>query len=101
MEFGLNEIDVAKLNKVFSEFPVIDEVVIYGSRAKGNFRNGSDIDITLKGDIDLETLNKISAKLDDLLLPYLIDLSIFRQISNSDLVDHIHRIGKVFYKRRS
>ena len=72
---------------------------MYGSRAKGNYTAGSDIDITLKGEeLDLEQLNKINIDLDDLLLPYTFDLSILHQIANPDLIEHIERVGKVFYK---
>ena len=76
----------------------IDEAILYGSRAKGNFKNGSDIDITLVGnDLNLSTINKIELELDDLLLPYTFDISIYHRISNPQLTDHIDRIGKIFY----
>lgn len=85
--------------RVFQSFPAVEEVVLYGSRAKGNYRPGSDIDLTLKGEgLTLKILNKISNSLDDLLLPYTFDLSIFAQIDNNDLVDHINRVGKVVYQ---
>jgi len=71
---------------------------LYGSRAKGNFKNGSDIDLTLKGDnISLTVLNSIVNQIDDLLLPYSFDLSIFNKITNPDLIEHISRVGLVFY----
>ncbi len=72
---------------------------LYGSRALGSYREGSDIDLTLLGEIDLTTLNHISLKLDDLLLPYEIDLSVFDEIENAELREHIQRVGKVFYQR--
>lgn len=45
--FGLKEATIKKIWAVFSEYPLVAKVVIYGSRAKGNFKNGSDIDLTL------------------------------------------------------
>jgi predicted nucleotidyltransferase len=99
LRFGLKNETINLINSVFSKFPSINEAIIYGSRAKGNYRDGSDIDISLKGaDINLDTLNSISLQLDDTLLPYIIDLSIFHQIDNKELVEHIKRAGKVFYK---
>ena len=78
----------------------MEEAILYGSRAKGNERPGSDIDLTLNGpNLNLQVINRISRELDDLLLPYTIDLSVFRQISNSDLLDHIERVGQVFYRK--
>ncbi len=101
MKFGLKENTVQKIQHVFSVFPEVDEAVLYGSRAKGNYKPGSDVDLTLKGkDINLSVLNKISLQLDDLLLPYTFDLSIYRHIDNSDLIDHIKRIGISFYKKQ-
>lgn len=98
--FGLKEDTLKKIITILSSFPQVDEAVIYGSRAKGNHKPGSDIDITLKGDhLTLRELNKISLMIDDLLLPYQCDLSIFSHISNPDLIDHINRIGKTMHKK--
>jgi type I restriction enzyme S subunit len=95
---GLDQQAISKINDVFRLFPEINEVILYGSRAMGNFKPYSDIDLTLKGkNLDLSIQQKIETQLDDLLLPYKIDLSIFHQIQNQDLVDHISRVGKKFY----
>ena len=100
MDFGLKDETIDKIKAVFDEFSQVDQAILYGSRAKGNFRNSSDIDLTLKGEgLNLEIVNSIGLKLDDLLLPYTFDLSIFKQISNPDLVEHIERVGKVFYQK--
>jgi len=75
-------------------------VLIYGSRAKGNFKPGSDIDFTLKGEkLTHNILSRINTKLDDLLLPCIFDTSLFNSIDNKELLDHISRVGKVFYKK--
>ncbi len=67
MRYGLKENIIQKINSVFSSFPEINEVIIYGSRAKGNYKEGSDIDLTLNGyNLTLPILNKINMKLDDL-----------------------------------
>lgn len=102
MRFGLKEKTIQKIQNVFAAFPEVDEAVLYGSRAKGNYRPGSDIDLTLKGDnLNLPVLNKISLQLDDLLLPYTFDLSVYRHLDNSALIDHISRVGVSFYKREN
>lgn len=100
LRFGLKESTIDKINHVFAAYPQIKQVVLYGSRAKGNYRNGSDIDLTILGDeFTHSQMLHIANELDDLLLPYKIDLSLLRQISNPDLVEHIKRVGKVFYER--
>jgi uncharacterized protein len=101
MDIGLKNIEIEKINKVFSKYPEVKETILYGSRAKGNFKPYSDIDFTVKGDnINFSIISKIEDDLDDLLLPFKIDLSIFRQISNPDLVEHINRVGKIFYEKK-
>ena len=95
-KFGLNENTINKLKSVFSKFPEIEEVIVYGSRAKGNYKNGSDIDVTLKGDLSLSTLLKIENDIEDLLLPYKVDLSLYSQIDSPSLKEHIERCGKNF-----
>ncbi|MCD6475063.1 MAG: nucleotidyltransferase domain-containing protein [Anaerolineaceae bacterium] len=98
-EFGLAQADVKKILSVFEQCEAIEEVVLYGSRAKGNYHPGSDVDLTLKGvELNLKSLNKISNELDDLLLPYYFDLSIFTQIENEELIDHIQRVGVTIYQ---
>ncbi len=89
--YGLDENTLQKIRGVFSRNPEIEKAVLYGSRAMGNYKKGSDIDITLLGgsDLKLNILYKILNDLDDLLLPYTIDLSIFHQISDPDVIEHI------------
>ncbi len=98
MPYGLKEEIVKQISSIFAEYEEVEEVILYGSRAKGNYKPGSDIDLTLKGkNINLKLINKISLNLDDLLLPYTFDLSIYHQINNQDLIDHIKRVGKIFF----
>ena len=97
---GLSPETIKKINKVFARYPKIEIVKLYGSRAKGNFRHGSDIDLTIMGGgLSASRLPRIESELDDLLLPYKIDVSLFRQIEHGDLVDHIKRVGVEFYHR--
>jgi len=97
---GLKPETVRKIQDVFARFPEVEKAVLYGSRAKGNYSNGSDIDLTLEGNqLDLTILNKIDTEIDDLLLPYKIDLSIYHKIENEDLKNHIKRVGMVFYQQ--
>jgi len=99
MKYGLKEQTIEQINSVFARYPEVEQVILYGSRAKGTYKNGSDIDLTLKGhSLNLRLINQISNDLDELLLPYSFDISIFSQISNADLVDHINRVGVVFYE---
>jgi len=96
--YGLKEIDIEKIKSVFANFTEIDRAILYGSRAKGNFRDGSDIDLSLVGkNLDLNKILRIETELDDLLLPYNIDISIFDKIENLELIDHINRVGVIFY----
>lgn len=98
LDCGLKSQDIAAIQNVFKKFPKISKAILYGSRAKGNYRPGSDIDLTLQGEaLNYADLAAIETELDDLLLPYTIDLSIYHQIENSELISHINRVGKEFY----
>jgi predicted nucleotidyltransferase len=81
----------------------VEKAVLYGSRAKGNYRNGSDIDLTLYGgeDLTLQVLYGILDEIDDLLLPYTFDMSIFSTIDDEDVRGHIQRAGITFYEKES
>jgi predicted nucleotidyltransferase len=100
LQFGLKPAVIAQMNAVFACFPEVGQVILYGSRAKGNVKPGSDIDLCLVGEgLSMPTLLKIDTALDDLLLPYKIDLSIRDHIDNAALLSHIQRAGKIFYQR--
>lgn len=100
MRFGLSEATIKRIHDIFDQYPVIDQVIIYGSRAKGHDKIGSDIDLTLCGDrITHQDFLEIFRKLDELSIPYTIDLSIFTRIDNPDLKAHIQRVGKLFYTK--
>jgi uncharacterized protein len=102
MSFGLKDHLIQKFSNVFTTHPEIEEVIIYGSRAKGNFREGSDIDLTLKGKALTDEIRaQVWLELDDLNTPYLINLSIFDDIDSQSLIEHIQRVGKPFYRRNS
>jgi predicted nucleotidyltransferase len=99
METGLSANTIKKIHSVFTKYPQVEVAILYGSRANGTYKNGSDIDLTLKGNnLDLHVLSKISNDIDDLLTPYKFDLSIFTDIENADLLEHINRVGIELYK---
>lgn len=94
---GLSRETIDKLQAIFLGHPKIQKVLLYGSRAKGNFKNGSDIDLTLVApDLGVSELLKIENEIDDLLLPYKVDLSLHHMIDNQELKEHIHRVALEF-----
>lgn len=96
--YGLKQQTIEAIRGIFSHHPSIEKVILYGSRAKGNYRNGSDVDLTLLGEqLTLNEQLAIENELDELLLPYKIDLSVYHTIDNEELIDHINKVGKVFY----
>jgi predicted nucleotidyltransferase len=101
MKHGLPTDVVRKITAVLTRYPQVESATLYGSRAKGNYKNGSDIDLTLHGDenLTLSVVYRILDDLDDLLLPYTIDLSIFHNIADPAVIDHIQRVGVPFYEK--
>lgn len=99
MSFGLNETTIQRMHDVLAKYPAVEQAIIYGSRAMGNYREGSDIDITLIGKVSDTVRSRIWLDLDDLNMPYLIDLSVFQELKSESLIGHIQRVGKLFYER--
>jgi len=99
MKYGLSERTLDTLYSIFRKYPGIRQVVLYGSRAKGNYRNGSDIDLALKTDdaFTRTDLLRIAGDFDDSDMPYLVDVSIYDKLSNPDLKEHIDRVGKILF----
>lgn len=99
-DFGLSGKTLNGLRNLFAQFSEIEQVLIYGSRAKGNYREGSDIDLTFKGEqLTPALLTKIALKIDDLNTPYLFDLSLFDQLNSEALIEQINQTSKVFYQK--
>ncbi|NHQ60997.1 nucleotidyltransferase domain-containing protein [Chlorobium sp. BLA1] len=100
MMYGLQDETIRKIHKVIALYPQVEQAILYGSRAKGTHKNGSDIDLTLCGTaLTTKTLFEISEEIDNLHLPYTIDLSIFSDIDDPGIIEHIKRIGVIFYTR--
>ena len=97
--YGLRELDIERLCAVFRRHPEIRRVLLYGSRAKGNYKRGSDIDIAIVGNIDDRALNQLATELDDLLLPYQLDIAVYEGIQNAELKSHIDRVGQPLFER--
>ena len=99
--FGLKENELENIIAILRENREVEEAFIFGSRAKGNHRNGSDVDIALKGTLTLEIVLRISLKLnEETLMPYKFDILDFQAISNNELVGHINRVGVRFYLKK-
>lgn len=100
MMFGLKEEHIAAIHQCFTHYPAIEKIIIYGSRATENYRYNSDIDLVIiDQNMSYPDLLKLENEIDDLMLPYKMDLSLKRNIRNSDLLTHIERAGKTFYER--
>lgn len=92
--YGLPEKDLESVISIIRNNFKVDEIILFGSRAKGNFEKGSDVDIAIKGkELILNDLLNISIEVDELLLPYNFDILIYNRIEENDLIDHIKRVG--------
>ena len=101
-EFGLETMEMDKIIMSIASIDGVDKAVIYGSRAKGNYKPFSDVDISLVGkSLSYSDLLRLHSIIDDLLLPYEIDLNIFDLIQNENLKEHILRCGRVIYESRN
>ena len=99
---GLRPSDLKYMVGAFSHFSEVEKCVLFGSRAKGTFRNGSDVDIAIYGEKVNHTIARdISFVLnEESPLPYHFDIVVYNQITNADLIEHIDRVGVVIYTRQ-
>lgn len=100
MPYGINDNNWNKIMMLIANQPNVDEAILFGSRAKGNFREGSDIDVCIKGEkLTLQDVYSILKAYDDTYLLYKLDLLIYNQINEPALKEHIDRVGVTFFKR--
>ncbi len=102
-DFGLSSETLTEILKILQKEPTVSKVVIFGSRAMGNYKNGSDIDLAVFGDEDIDkAVDNISFALNEHdFLPYKFDVINYQNCSNEKLKEHIDREGKLFYRRNS
>lgn len=97
--FGLSDKVIAELQALLARFPEVQSAVIYGSRAKGSYRDGSDIDLCLHGqEIDQTILNQIQSESYWLTIPYRIDFVVWSQLT-ADFQNEITQTGQLFYQK--
>ena len=99
--YGLEELAINQIISILGSNPKIEKVILFGSRAKGNFQNGSDIDLALLGnDLELNDVLNASIEIDELALPYKFDLVIYDRIKEKALLEHIDRVGVILFERK-
>lgn len=96
---GLDSKTTASICRILMQYPEVEAALLYGSRAKGTHKPFSDIDLSLTGEVSLDTLLRIHAALDESDIPYLFDLSAFNTLTNAELKEHILRVGQIMYRR--
>lgn len=100
---GLFEADLQNVVSVLTQFPEVEYASIFGSRAKGNYKNGSDVDIALKGkQLSFTILTRINSILnEETSMPYRFDVLNYETITNNELKEHIDRVGLVIYNKNN
>jgi predicted nucleotidyltransferase len=100
MKFGLSQADMQQIVHAVQQFPQIEGACIFGSRAKGNYKPGSDVDIAISGEkISPEIVTRLGIILnEETRLPYFIDIVHIQSLADSSLKEHIQRVGQWFYK---
>ena len=99
--YGLLDRDLKYILEAVGKYLEIEEVIIFGSRAMGNYKKGSDVDLALKGEcVDRKTVSRLSDDLEEEYpLPYFFDVIKYNDISNEELIKHIDTVGKSIYKK--
>ncbi len=99
-QFGLNKKDLEHILETISFYPAIEKAVIFGSRAMGTHKKGSDVDIAIYGEqVTWDLVTALHAKLEDEgPLPYLFDIVDAAHLQHDELKEHIERAGKLIYE---
>ena len=99
-KYGLLESDISQVVSVLQQNRNVTKVILFGSRAKGTYHAGSDVDLALFGDdLALNDMLDLSVEIEKLNLPYMFDLIIYNRIKETTLLDHINRVGVNLFER--
>ena len=97
MLFGLSKDTVKKMIAFLKQYPEIEKILIYGSRARGDYKRGSDIDLAFFAVSDINLSCRLSWGLDELTTPYLFNVVDYHKLKNAELKKEIDKHGQVFY----
>ncbi|WP_428817431.1 nucleotidyltransferase family protein [Clostridium butyricum] len=99
--YGLLERDIRYIKKALEQCEEIEKAIIFGSRAMGNYKNGSDVDIAVLGElISNNTILKLNDYLNEIYpLPYFFDIINYNSITNENLKKHIDIEGEIIYTK--
>ena len=99
--FGLSNEVIKDISDVLKKHPNIDKALIFGSSAKGNYTEGSDIDLALIGqNISFNELLDINIQIEDLGLLYKVDIVDYSKNIGTPFGEHIDRVGLLFYEKQ-
>lgn len=90
------------IHGIFSKYPEVKQVQVFGSRAKGNYKNGSDIDLAvMNSEITFKTISHLRSDFQESSIPYSVDIVNFAMLKHEDFIDHIKRVGQIFYEKKA
>lgn len=99
--WGLKQRDLDIITTLAKNYPTIETILIFGSRALGNYREGSDVDLALTGDVTPSQVRETAGLLnDELPTPYMYDVLSLESLTNTDLITHITTVGQLIYQRK-
>jgi predicted nucleotidyltransferase len=99
---GLTEKTLTQIAGVLARFPAVETAILFGSRAKGTHKPGSDIDLALTGDqLDWRMIGRIDSELDDLPVPYAFSLIMFNKRTDPEVAAQIHRVGIPLFEKHA
>ena len=99
-QYGLSERDMAEIFRILQSQPEIARVHIFGSRAKGTYHSGSDIDLAIMNEgAGFAVIQRLSEQFSESSLPFVVDLVDYTQLSHAEFKEHIDRVGKLFFER--
>ena len=100
--YGLLDRDLKFILEAISKYPEIEEVIIFGSRAMGNYKKGSDVDLALKGErVSRRVVRRLSDDLEEEYpLPYFFDIVSYNDISDEAFKQHIDKVGSIIWENK-
>lgn len=93
---GLEKEEIEQIKSALASIPEVSTIILFGSRAMGNHKKGSDVDLALKGNLNLDSITKAQYLLNETLdLPYFFDIIHYDTLKNNALITHIDTYGKI------
>jgi len=101
VKYGLKDEYIQTFLEIIAKFDNVEKVALFGSRATGNHKKASDVDIVIFGEnVNAALACAIKFEIEEeTIIPYFFDVIAYQVIKNEKLKEHIDKKSIILWNK--